>query len=128
MPATTPNPSSAPRPVKSREDWTPPAYLSIDLSNEQKARLADWVKETEYVDLLAWIDEMVKLDHNLSIKVNKKAVFVSLLGTTSKSGHINVCLTNRASSVEKALFGLMFRGTEVTAGNWEGAQTVVDDY
>lgn len=129
MPATTPNPDKASQRGAPRADgWTPPAYLSIDLTNEQKERLKVWVTETEYFDLFAWLQEQVTTEHNLSIKVSKKAVFVSLLGVTFKSGHINQCLTARASTVEKALFGLMFRATEVTNGDWSKAESVVDDY
>ena len=128
MPATTPNPNPPQRGAARADGWTPPAYLSIDLTNDQKARLKEWVAETEYTDLLSWLNEQVVNEHNLSIKISKKAVFVQLLGTTFKSGHINQCLTCRASTVEKALFGLMFRGTEVTGGDWSKAESVVDDY
>jgi hypothetical protein len=129
MPATTPNPNPPPQRGKPNADgWTPPAYLSIDLTNDQKDRLKVWVTETEYVDLLKWVDEQVQNDHYLSIKLQKKAAYVALTGATFKSGHLNVCLTCRASTVEKALFGLMFRGTEITNGDWSGAQNVVDDY
>jgi hypothetical protein len=129
VPATTPNPSPPPQRGRPNENgWTPPAYLSIDLTNEQKERLKVWVTETEYIDMLKWLDDMIRVEHYLTIKTQKKAAYVALTGATFLSGHLNVCLTCRASTVEKALFGLMFRDTEITGGDWSRAQSVVDDY
>jgi hypothetical protein len=129
MPATTPNPDKAAQRGAPRQDgWTPPTYVSIDLTNEQKSRLSEWVGETEYTDVMAWLQERVVGGHYLSIKPSKGGVMATLTGGTFASGHLNLALTNRASTVEKLLFGLMYRDTEVTGGDWSKATAIADDY
>ena len=122
------NPESQ-RPTKTRnvtDTWVKPTYLDISLTDEQRAALAVFVTELEYVDLMAWMAEKCAAGHSLELKAEDEHFYARATGIPG-SEHAGLCLTARASTAEKAWYALAFRDIVVLAGGWPRKSTRVLD-
>lgn len=133
MPATTPNPAkSAAESNGNSKNHNMPLFVDLSLTREQKEHLVQWIEETEWVDLLGWVDKMVEDGHTISIKpiidagVFQNAYIVSVTGTRLSASHVDKCLTARASTPQKALFSAMYRDTVILGGIWVVTDKRVD--
>lgn len=128
MPATTPNPN---KPSSNGQGYKP-QFVDLSLNKEQKARLAEWIEETEYADLEAWIQARCEDGDIISIKriiengAARDAYICSVTGTSLSTTHNGKCLTARASTAVKSLWSAMFRDTEVLHGIWVVVERSVD--
>ena len=117
------------RPTKTRNvtaEWVKPTYLDISLNDEQRAALAVFATEFEYIDLMAWMAEKCSTGHALELKGEDGHFYARATGIPS-SEHAGLCLTARASSAEKAWIALAFRDIVVLAGEWPKKSTRVLD-
>ena len=122
------NPESQ-RPTKTRnvtDTWVKPTYLDISLTDEQRAALAVFVTELEYVDLMAWMAEKCAAGHSLELKAEDEHFYARATGVPG-SEHAGLCLTARASTAEKAWYSLAFRDIVVLAKGWPKKSTRVLD-
>lgn len=130
MPATTPNPN---KPI-SNGNGQPykPQFVDLNLTAAQKERLVEWIAETEYKDLEAWIEARCSDGDTISVKpivennMFQNAYICSVTGSSLSTTHNGKCLTARASSAMKALWSAMYRDTEILHGIWVVSERRVD--
>lgn len=130
MPATTPNPNKSI--ANGNGQGYKPQFVDLSLNKEQKARLAEWIEETEYRDLEEWIQKRCEDGDVISIKriiengIARDAYICSVTGTQLSTTHNGKCLTARASTAVKSLWSAMFRDTEILHGIWVVVERSVD--
>lgn len=132
MPATTPNPNKSEPTQNGNGRGHMPQFVDLSLNVEQKARLVEWIAETEYKDLEAWIETRCSDGDTISIKpiiennLFMNAYICSITGSSMSTTHGGKCLTARASSAMKALWSAMYRDTEILHGIWVVSDRRVD--
>jgi len=124
---SNPDNQKAPRPTKTHAtEWVRPTYLDISLSDPQRESLQVFMEEMERVDLIAWIGDKCATGHVVEAKGEEDHFYVRATGIPG-SEHAGLCLTARASTVEKALYALAFRDIVVLQGKWPTKGTRVLD-
>lgn len=132
MPATTPNPNKTASEPNGNGRGHMPQFVDLTLNAQQKARLVEWIAETEYADLEAWIEKRCSDGDSISIKpiidagVFQNAFICSITGSALSTNHHGKCLTARASTAMKALWAAMYRDTEILQGVWVVTDRRVD--
>jgi hypothetical protein len=123
MPKTTPK---AEAPAKAWDPKDAPKFVRCELTAAQKALLTTWAEELEDMDLLKWVDSMVSNGHTLSIKSAEVGYQCSLTGVREASGHAGMSLVARASTPLRAVYGCMYRQSEVLKGPWPVTSALAD--
>lgn len=133
MPATTPNPAKGnASDSNGNGNGYKPKFVELTLTSEQKERLAQFIEETEWIDLEAWIQKRCEDGDIISIKRivdDGKALdgyLCSVTGTRLSTSHDGKCLTARASTAVKSLWNAMYRDTEILNGIWVVTDRKVD--
>lgn len=132
MPATTPNPNKPAAESNGNGRGHMPQFVDLSLNAQQKARLVEWIAETEYQDLEAWVEKRCEDGDTISVKriiesgVAREAYICSVTGGPLSTTHNGKCLTARASSAMKSLWAAMYRDTEILHGTWVVTDRAVD--
>lgn len=130
MPATTPKQKPFPDETSNSNEkgkangYNRPTFVRCDLTADQKTELAKWANSRGGNDLLDYIVESINEGYTLSAKEAEVGFQASLTqGKQAAIGVKNVgkCLVTRASSVERALWSLYYKHTQILEKDWGSA-------
>lgn len=98
-------------------------YINHTLTTAQKAQAKTLFAEIETDEILAAIGEIVTEDVQFSLSHNSEDGIYTATFTSFQRGHANYKykIAYRSTTLEKALFGLLYRHVYVHEGDWTSA-------